>query len=262
MASEFQVRISNTGKTAITGNFKEMQEELATMMQAYAGLEVTEENLPERKKDVATLRKIKTAIEDKRKAAKREYETPLKAFEAECKKLTALIDKEVDRITADMNVYEQKRIAAKRAHCAEIYEANIGGFAEYLPLEKVRKPTWDNKTCTDTEVLANIQEEIIHVKADVGVIESMCGEWREECLKVYKASGNNLTAALQRAKDLESAKQTAEAAVNGSEHTAQATPPQAPGKYRRTFTIVVNNEDDAFIIRGTCKACGFSYKEE
>ena len=262
MASEFEVKIAAAGGEPITGNFKEMQAELATMMQAYAGLEVTEENLPERKKDVATLRKIKTAIEDKRKAAKKEYEKPLKAFEAECKKLMALIDKEIDRINADMDVYEKKRIAEKRKVIDRLYAENIGDYADYLPLAIIFRPQWDNKTCTEKEVLANVQEEIIHVKSDIGVIESMCGEWREECLKAYKASGNNLTAALQRAKDLESAKQTAEAAVNGSEHTAQATPPQAPGKYRRTFTIVVDNEDDAFIIRGTCKACGFSYKEE
>ena len=61
--SEFSVQIKQP--VIISGNFEEMQQELSNMMQAYAGLEVTEANLPERKKDIATLRKIKTAIEDK-----------------------------------------------------------------------------------------------------------------------------------------------------------------------------------------------------
>ena len=54
MMNDFQVSIKQP--VIITGNFEEMRAELQNMMQAYAGLEVTEDNLPERKKDVATLR--------------------------------------------------------------------------------------------------------------------------------------------------------------------------------------------------------------
>lgn len=128
--SDFQVSIKQP--VIISGNFEEMQLELQNMMQAYAGLEVTEENLPERKKDIATLRKIKSAIEDK--AAKKDYEKPFKAFEAECKKLTGIIDKEIDRINADMDVYEKKRIAEKRKVIDRLYAENIGDYADYLPL--------------------------------------------------------------------------------------------------------------------------------
>lgn len=258
--SDFQVTIKQP--VVITGNFGEMQDELATMMQAYAGLEVTEENLTERKKDVATLRKIKNAIDDKRKAAKKDYEKPFKAFEAECKKLTAIIDKEVDRINGEMNLFEQKRIAAKRERCAEIYRANIGELGEYLPIERIRKPEWDNKTYSETAVLSDIQEATTQVKSDLGVIESMCGEWKEECIAAYKGYGNSLVSALQRAKDLASAKQAAEASLKGSEHTTPIAEPEVPAEYRKVFTITVNNEDDARIIRDTCKACGFSFKEE
>lgn len=262
--SDFSVQIKQP--VIITGNFAEMQDELATMMQAYAGLEVTEENLPERKKDVATLRKIKSAIEDKRKAAKKEYEKPFKAFEAECKKLTAIIDKEVDRINSEINLFEQKRIAAKRERCAEIYRANIGSYAEYLPIEHIGKKEWDNKSYTEAAVLTDIQEAIMQVKSDLGVIESMCGEWVAECNAAYKAHGNSLVSALQRAKDLASAKQAAEAAVLGSEQQAGTNTPVAPAKPAERpvwrFTITVHSEVDARIIRDTCNACGFVFVEE
>lgn len=266
---DFTVKITNVDTVdfpvAIKGNFAEMQAELATMMQAYAGLEVTEENLPERKKDVATLRKIKSAIEDKRKAVKREYAKPLTAFEAECKKLTGIIDKEVTRITAEMDVYEQKRIAAKRERCAELYRENIGKFEEYLPAEYIKKPEWDNKTYSEAAVITDIQEAIMQVKSDLSVIESMCGEWVAECTAAYKAHGNSLVSALQRAKDLASAKQAAEAAVLGSEQQAGTNTPVAPAKPAERpvwrFTVTVHSEDDARIIRDTCNACGFDYKE-
>lgn len=263
--SDFSVQIKQP--VIITGNFAEMQDELATMMQAYAGLEVTEDNLPERKKDVATLRKIKTAIEDKRKAAKKDYEKPFKAFEAECKKLTGIIDKEIDRINADMDVYEKKRIAEKREIAKRIYSENIGDYADYLPIESLRRPQWDNKTYTESAIITDIQEAVLTVKNDLRTIDTMCDPWQAECKAVYLVSG--LTGALQRYKDLENARKTAEAAVKADE---QQTPtdmreapdkpvqrPSAPSEW--TFAITVHSEEDATFIRDTCDQFGYEYKE-
>lgn len=263
--NDFQVTIKQP--VIITGNFEEMQFELQNMMQAYAGLEVTEANLPERKKDIATLRKIKEAIEDKRKAAKKDYEKPFKAFEAECKKLTGIIDKEIDRINDDMKVYEKKRIAEKRETVKRLYDENIGEFAEYLPLESLRRPQWDNKTYTEKDIIFDIQESVIAVREDFRTIETMCEPWVAECKEVYKTSG--LTAAFQRFKDLQKAKEVAEASVRGSEqqtHTDTPIAQEKPVEEARTasewtFTITVDNADDAKFIRDTCEIMGFQYKE-
>jgi len=265
--SEFSVQIKQP--VIISGNFEEMQQELSNMMQAYAGLEVTEENLPERKKDIATLRKIKTAIEDKRKAAKKDYEKPFKAFEAECKKLTGIIDKEIDRINADLNTYEQKRIAEKRETIRRLYAENIGDYGDYLPLEALRRKSWDNKTCSETEIISDIQTAVIAVKNDLQTIDSMCDPWSEECKAVYIKTGNSLMSALNRYKDLESAKKAAEAAVKASE---QQTPTPEPmeqekpvvglaGRSEWTFTVTVHTEEDAKNLIETFNIFGYEYKE-
>lgn len=265
MMNDFQVSIKQP--VIITGNFEEMRAELQNMMQAYAGLEVTEDNLPERKKDVATLRKIKTAIEDKRKAAKKDYEKPFKAFESECKKLTGIIDKEIDRINADMDVYEKKRIAEKRKVIDRLYAENIGDYADYLPLESLRRPQWDNKTYTESAIITDIQEAVLTVKNDLRTIDTMCDPWQAECKAVYLVSG--LTGALQRYKDLENARKTAEAAVKADEQQTptdmRETPdkpvqrPSAPSEW--TFEITVHSEEDATFIRDTCEIMNFQYKE-
>lgn len=264
--SDFQVSIKQP--VIITGNFEEMQQELSNMMQAYAGLEVTEENLPERKKDVATLRKIKTAIEDKRKAVKKDYEKPFKAFEAECKKLTGIIDKEIDRINEDLSAYEKKRIEAKRERILAIYDANIGEYGEYLPLESIYRKQWENKTCTEQEILSDIQENVIAVKKDLGTIDLMCQPWAEECKAVYMVSG--LTGALQRYKDLQTAKETAEAAIKAAEQQTPTDVPVAPenpvqgqetASKRHVFEVYVDNEEDATFLRLTLESTGFEYKE-
>ena len=255
--SEFSVQIKQP--VIISGNFEEMQLELQNMMQAYSGLEVTESNLPERKKDIATLRKIKSAIEDKRKSAKKDYEKPFKAFEAECKKLTGIIDKEIDRINADMDVYEQKRKADKKILISQLYAQNIGEYADYIPLESVYRPQWENKTYTEIAIINDIQEAVLTVKNALRTIDTMCAPWQEECKAVYKASG--LTGALQRYKDLENARKTAEASVKASEQQAPTPEPMEQEKPveslvdgdRWVFTITVTNENDAKFIRDTCE---------
>lgn len=263
--SEFSVQIKQP--VIITGNFDEMKKELSTMMTAYAGLDVTEDNLPERKKDVATLRKIKTAIEDKRKAAKKDYQKPFEAFEKECKALTGIIDKEIDRINADMEVYDKKRIAEKRKVIDRLYAENIGDYADYLPLAIIFRPQWDNKTYTENAIINDIQEAVLTVKNDLRTIDTMCDPWQEECKAVYKASG--LNGALQRYKDLENARKTAEASVKASEQQTPTLEPETPEKpvesavdgERWVFTITVTNETDAKFIRDTCEMCGYEYKE-
>ena len=263
--SDFQVSIKQP--VIITGNFEEMQAELSNMMTAYAGLEVTEENLPERKKDIATLRKIRVAIEDKRKETKREYSKPIKAFEEKCKLLTATIDVQIDRINAEMDVYDKKRIAEKRKVIDRLYAENIGDYADYLPLAIIFRPQWDNKTYTENAIITDIQEAVLTVKTDFQTIDTMCDPWQEECKAVYKVSG--LTGALQRYKDLESAKKAAEASVKASEQQTPTPEPMEQEKPiedavdsdRWVFTITVSNETDAKFIRETCEMFGYEYKE-
>lgn len=263
--NEFQVSIKQP--VIITGNFEEMKAELSNMMTAYAGLEVTEDNLPERKKDVATLRKIKTAIEDKRKSVKKDYEKPFKVFEQECKNLTGIIDKEIDRINADMDVYEKKRIAEKRKVIDRLYAENIGDYSDYLPLESIRRPQWDNKTYTENAIITDIQEAVLTVKNDLQTIDTMCDPWQAECKAVYKVSG--LTGALQRYKDLESARKAAEASVKASEQQAPTDMQEVPDKPVQRlsapsewkFAITVRSEEDANFIRDTCEQFGYEYYE-
>lgn len=263
--NEFKVSIMQP--VVISGNFQEMRQELATMMTAYADLEVTEDNIPERKKDIATLRKIRTAIEDKRKETKRDYEKPFKSFEAECKSLTGIIDEQISRINADLNQFEQKRIAVKRETVRNIYNANIGDFSEYLPLETIYRQQWDNKSYSEKDIAGDIQTMVINVRQNLNTVEAMCAPWVDECKIVYMANGNSLMSALNRFKDLLSAKEAAERAVKAAEqetHTILQEEPAKPTEKptgRSEWTFTVYTEEDAQFIRDTCDVSGVEYKE-
>ena len=251
----------------IRGNFDEMQTALSNMMQAYAGLEVTEENIPERKKDVVTLRKMKTAIDDKRKAVKKEYEKPLKMFEGKCKELTGIIDAEIERINNDLSAYEAKRRAEKRVVIRALYDEHIDGFAEFLPLDMIYDESWENKTCSEKDIISDIQQEKIRVKKDLQTIQIAAGEFADDCLEWYKKCGCDLSAAMQRLEDLRSAKDRAEAVLRGEKKFADEVRKEStktaerPLNEREKWTFSVLNKQDADSVRAYLEMMGIEYEE-
>jgi len=190
----------------ITCDFSEIEEELRLQMTAYADLEVTEDNIPERKKDVATLRKIKTAVEDKRKEIKKEYSKPLAEFEAKVKQVTGIIDEQIVRINSGLDEFDKKRIQEKREHIKELYEKEAGEYAEFLPLEIIRSSRWDNKTCTDNEIISEIQTAKLKVRADIEAIKALGSDIEEKLIITYKENGNSLAAIQQNNAYLEGKK--------------------------------------------------------
>lgn len=265
--NDFVVEI--TSPAVITGNFEELHKELSNMMAAYAGLEVTEDNIPERKKDVATLRKIKSAIEDKRKTAKKNYEKPFKAFEEQCKKLTGLIDNEINRINKDLSVYEQRRIAEKQAVIGRLYSENIGEYEKFLPLDNIYNSKWENKTCSENEIVSDIQQAKVKVRTDLDAINDLCDGYIDECIAAYKKGGNQLQVAVARYSDLKSAKERAEADLM----KMPEKPLPTIDEYKKAmaeipascipvgYTFTVFNEQDANSVRAYLNTFEIKYEE-
>ena len=68
--NDLEVKVSQQ-PGIINCNLEEIKEALKVQMTAYMDLEVTEGNIKESKSDLATLRKIKKAVDDRRKEVKR-----------------------------------------------------------------------------------------------------------------------------------------------------------------------------------------------
>lgn len=263
---EFITQIKTTA--VIDGNFAEVKRGLENMMTAYSEIVVTEDNIPDCKKDVATLRKIKAAIDGKRKEVKKEHEKPLKEFEAKCKELTGIIDKEIDRINDELDEYEVKRVEEKAQVIKKLYDDNIGEFGEYLPLGMVYQGNWNNKTYSEKEIVADIQQMVLKVRQETSVIKQTCGEFADDCLEVYKQSRNNLQAAMNRRSDLVTAKERAEQAVKTAAKPANEpvqvnTPvqPENPVKFELEWRFTVYSKEDADSLRTYLGMFGMRYKE-
>ena len=197
--NEIEVKVTQTAGV-IESNFEEIKEALGLQMTAYLELELNEGNIKERKADLATLRKIRKAVDDRRKEVKKTFNKPYEEFESKVKEVLAVIDEPINMIDTELKGFEEKRVAEKIEHAKAIHAEQVGEFAEYLPFSASYKNTWKNATCSDNEIISEIQEQVVKIKNDLNVIKGLHSEIEEQLLEVYKTTGN-LAAVVQKNTD-------------------------------------------------------------
>lgn len=240
----------------ITSNLAELEENVLSIAKAYEGLEVTEENIPERKKDVATLRKVVKAIEDKRKEVKKEHMKPYTAFEAEIKAVECKIDDVINPINESIKEFEDKAKLEKLERCKELYLEHIPeSLRPYIPLEAVMKDSWLNKSTADKDIIYDLSEKLTAVKTELSTLESIGipEEIKDRVYSVYKLSG--LVSAVKTVSDYKELKSTA--ITQATEKVAPAVNEQA---ITQSYELRFENEADLKTVKEYCDAMGISYR--
>ena len=183
---------------SITTNFKDIEAALNEHLEGYKGITVTQDSIKESKKDLSELRKLRDSIEDARKAVKKQWMEPYTEFEEKCKKLVAMVDQPISEIDSQLKQFEEDRVAAKKQHAKEIYDENIEGLERFLPFDTIFNPKWTNVSTKDQDIIYDISEKKIKVKAELEAIAALGSEIYEEIVEAYARAGNNLAAAIQR----------------------------------------------------------------
>ncbi len=194
---ELQIEVKQQSGT-ISTNFDQVEAELKTILNNYRGIIVTEDTVAASKKDVATLRKIRTSIDDEKKKVKKLWNVPYQEFEDRCKQLMALVDEPIDEINKQVNEFEIKSLNEKKDKLQNIYDENIGDYAPFLAFESTLNEKWQNKSFKPDDYLYDLSEKILHIKTDLDAIKSLNSEIEDEVIATYRTSGNSLSAAIQR----------------------------------------------------------------
>ena len=157
---ELQLKTAEINLPQEIANLEALKAELAPKLEYYNNLVVTPDSIKAAKNDKANLNKLRTAIEDQRKAAKRQYLEPYNILEAQCKEVTALIDAPIEAIDKQLKVFDE---IEKNEKFTELNAA----FAEFnapdwIDINDVLNPKWENKTqkvdALKTEMKANIDK--------------------------------------------------------------------------------------------------------
>ena len=195
--SELQIKVSKKLGTIET-NFEEIEKNLKITLANYKGIVVTEDTLKESKKDVAELRKLKTSIDNEKKAIKKAWNEPYTEFENKCKELMTLVDEPIAEINNQVVKFEAKQIEEKKQHLNGLYLENVEEYTDYLSFEDTLSEAWQNKSFKDKDYLYELSERKVHIKSDLDAIHSLQSEIESELIEAYKQNGNNLSAAIKR----------------------------------------------------------------
>lgn len=176
---------------SIETNFEEIKAVLAAGLEEYKGMVFTAESQPEAKKTVASLRKLKKAMNDRRIEIKKTFMVPYTNFETQVKELDKLIDEPINFISGQIEEFERKRVKTKKSLICKIYTGIItehDAVMEYLPLDRIYDSRWENTTTTQKAIAEAIAAHVEHVEKDLATIRTMESEFEDKGLAKYKAT--------------------------------------------------------------------------
>lgn len=229
-----ELKIGAFKPASVDFNYAELKKEIAEKTLPYKGLIVTEDAIPVAKTDLANLRKLEKAIDDRRKTVKKEYNAPYMEFEAKVKDILSDIQEAEANIDSQVKAFEKKADDEKYAKIHRFFDLAFHEFLNDVEFTTIYNPKWLNKGCK----MADIEEEIAacanQLYADIGVVKGLKSSHEISLLntlfhtldlgEVLKQH-NALVALEERRRAEEQAKQEQ---VAVQEETTNPTPAQQP----------------------------------
>ena len=161
-------------------NFETLKSVLKAELTRYQNVAYSEDGLKEAEADQKKLKKLKKAIDDKRKEIKKIYMQPYEIVEAQTKELTALIDEPLKAIDLYLSGAKEaeKQKKQEEIRCFYYREAGpLGEFADQLfASDSFWDPKWDLKSTKARSWQDDIKAKIAQAAADLSSLQAAGGD--------------------------------------------------------------------------------------
>lgn len=158
-----ELKLSEIKVAPVQFNYEELKKEVAERTKPYKGLIVEEDSIPVAKTDLANLRKLEKAIDDRRKSVKKEYNIPYMEFEAKIKDILSDIQEAESNIDSQVKAFEKRVEDEKLDHIKKFYTLAFGELTRDVDFETIYNPKWLNKGYK----MSDIEEEISALSNDL-----------------------------------------------------------------------------------------------
>lgn len=193
--NELQINVTLNSGSIVT-NTEELKEQLSAKMAEYENAVFTEESKAIAKAELAGLRKLREAVESRRKEIKAQCMIPYNEFEKEVKELTAIIDKPIQLIDGQLKEMEAERVRKKKEAIEELYREVVAEAADYLPLNDIYDNKWENAGTSMKKIREVMEELVVKTASEISIIKNNVSDAKDEALKIYKDT-RNLAKALE-----------------------------------------------------------------
>ena len=178
MALELIVTEKTIGSLAI--NYEQLKTELAQQLTHYKGYVVVESEIPTAKTTRASLNKVKTAIDDRRKELKREILKPYETVENQAKELIKMIDDVSFVIDTQIKAFEEKEKEDKKNEIQALWDTL---HCNKITLDRIFDEKWLNKGYKIATIEEELKDKILDIEGDLITIESLCSD-KEQVLSL------------------------------------------------------------------------------
>lgn len=155
-------------------NLSALKAELTPKLEKYNNLVVTADSIKAAKADKAALNKLRAAIEDQRKAIKRQYLEPYNILESQCKEVVALIDAPITAIDKQIKAFDEIEEQEKYTELQEAF-VNLDP-PEWIELADVLNPKWKNKTAKTDALISEIEQAVKELTSGLEKVKATYGE--------------------------------------------------------------------------------------
>lgn len=144
-------------------NFDQLKTAVEAYAAKYQNLAVSTSTEKEAKTSRAELRKLKAALDDKRKEIKKKYAEPYEAFANQIKDLEATLDASITPIDVGLKELEEHQRQTRLEHVQALIDEMAPNY-HVNPDEVEIDPTWLNKSTSKKKVTEGIADVMGYIK--------------------------------------------------------------------------------------------------
>lgn len=195
---------------AVSWNFQEIKSNLEAQLAVFENTVYDDDSIKSAKTDIASLRALSKTIEDRRKEVKEKCLEPYYTIiEPQAKELTALIDKPIAAINAQVQDYEKRRKEKVRAEIDAYWLQKVSVLPKAIwqkAHDRIYDSRWENATATKKSWKDGIDSGIQQIAGDIETIQSFASKYESDMLQVFYNS-LSLQDAIRKMNDLNAQEQ-------------------------------------------------------
>lgn len=152
---------------ALKWNYTDIEEYLKAVTERYRNLVVTDENAEDMGKVKREVVSLRTHLQKFERATKTKLKKPVDEFTLQCRDLYQIIAAVEEPLNAQLQIYEDRRIADVKAQVQReiAAKAQALGVRDAYIEQVVWNPKWTNKTAKWSETVVEIDHELVRLKA-------------------------------------------------------------------------------------------------
>ncbi len=205
-------------------NFDEIKSYLSNHLDDYRNLVYSEDSVKAAKADKASLKKLRKALDDRRKEIKAIYMAPYLQIEAQIKELISMIDEPLWKIDSFVREMEEAEKQQKLEEIQSWYNSAsdcLGDLAQKVfGAPGFLDPKWLNKSTKTTVWQSELKERINKAASDISAIQSSAGSFTAAVLTKY-LDGMDLEVAKAYKRELDANTAIADTSVQTSHEDDQ-----------------------------------------